>query len=192
MRHFLRKILKVVLKEINDNNGTDYQQKDVYFEFEREVMTNASDNAQIEKTDAETEQVKINTLLNLASTLDQETIIQNICDVLDIDYEEIKDKIPNEEDDLMNAQNAIDNVPVDEELTTDLTGNDDAVKEETEEEIGKPLNGAQTQSLLSIIAQYKQGQLSADEAVSIISLALAISEQKARSLLHLPSVTSNE
>ena len=136
--------------------------------------------------------MKINTLLNLASTLDQETIIQNICDVLDIDYEEIKDKIPNEEDDLMNAQNAIDNVPVDEELTTDLTGNDDAVKEETEEEIGKPLNGAQTQSLLSIIAQYKQGQLSADEAVSIISLALAISEQKARSLLHLPSVTSNE
>ena len=110
----LRKILKVVLQEINDRNDTDYQQKDVYFDFQREVMTNASDNAQIEKTDAETEQVKINTLLNLASTLDQETIVQNICDVLDIDYEEIKDKLP-EEDNLVDAQNEIDNVIVEGE-----------------------------------------------------------------------------
>ncbi|WP_163104324.1 phage portal protein [Amedibacterium intestinale] len=114
LRQFLRKILKVVLQEINDRNDTDYQQKDVYFDFQREVMTNASDNAQIEKTDAETEQVKINTLLNLASTLDQETIVQNICDVLDIDYEEIKDKLP-EEDNLVDAQNEIDNVIVEGE-----------------------------------------------------------------------------
>lgn len=111
LRQFLRKILKIVLKEINDNNGTDYQQKDVYFAFEREVMTNASDNAQIEKTDAETEQVKINTLLNLASTLDQETIVQNICDVLDIDYEKIKDKLP-DEDDIKDAQTELDGVEV--------------------------------------------------------------------------------
>lgn len=114
LRQFLRKILKVVLQEINDRNDTDYQQKDVYFDFQREVMTNASDNAQIEKTDAETEQVKINTLLNLASTLDQETIVQNICDVLDIDYEEIKDKLP-EEDNLVDAQQEIDNVIVEGE-----------------------------------------------------------------------------
>lgn len=111
LRQFLRKILKIVLKEINDNNGTDYQQKDVYFAFEREVMTNASDNAQIKKTDAETEQVKINTLLNLASTLDQETIVQNICDVLDIDYEKIKDKLP-DEDDIKDAQTELDGVEV--------------------------------------------------------------------------------
>lgn len=114
LRQFMRKILKIVLKEINDNNGTDYQQKDVYFNFEREVMTNASDNAIIEKTDAETEQVKINTLLNLASTLDQETIVQNICDVLDIDYEEIKDRLPEDDDNLIDAQSEIDNVVVDE------------------------------------------------------------------------------
>ena len=193
LRQFLRKILKVVLAEINEINETDYQQKDIYFEFEREVMTNASDNASIEKTDAETEQVKINTLLNLASTLDQETIVQNICDVLDINYEDIKSKLPVEDEiDLMSAQNDIKNVPIEDESTTELTGNDNQVKAETEDEIGKPLNGAQTQSLLSIIAQYKQGQLTANEAVSIISLSLAISEQKARSLLHLPSVTSNE
>lgn len=94
LKQFLRKIVKVVLAEINQTNNSDYQMKDVYFKFEREVMTNAQDNALIEKTEAETEQIRINTLLGLASTLDEETIVQNVCEVLDIDYEEIKGKLP--------------------------------------------------------------------------------------------------
>lgn len=94
LKQFLRRIIKVVLEDINKQKGTDYQQKDVYFDFEREVMTNAQDNAQIELTDAQKQQVKINTLLGLAQVLDQETIVQNICEVLDIDYEEIKSKLP--------------------------------------------------------------------------------------------------
>ena len=102
LKQFLRKILKVVLKEINDTNGTDYQQKDIYFDFKREVMTNAADNATIEKTDAETQQLKINTLLNLASTLDQETVLENICDILDIDYTTIRDRIPDTADTSVN------------------------------------------------------------------------------------------
>ena len=97
LKQFMRKLLKVVLKEINDTEGTDYQMKDLYFDFQREVMTNAQDNAQIELTDAQKQQVQINTLLNLSSHLDNETIMQNICDVLDLNYEEIKDKLPKEE-----------------------------------------------------------------------------------------------
>jgi SPP1 family phage portal protein len=94
LKQFMRKILKVVLKEINDKNGTDYQLSDVYFNFEREVMTNAQDNAAIEQTKAQTEQVRINTLLNLANTLDNETIVQGICEILDLDYEELQGKLP--------------------------------------------------------------------------------------------------
>ena len=110
LKQFMRKLLKVVLAEINDQNGTDYQQKDVYFNFEREVMTNAADNAAIEKTDAEKQQVQITTLLNLATYLDNETLMQNICDVLDLDYNDIKDKLPNPEEgaDPLQAQTALD------------------------------------------------------------------------------------
>lgn len=98
LKQFLRKLIQIVLDEINKTNETDYQQKDVYFNFEREVMTNASDNAQIEKTDAEKQQVQINTILSLANVLDDETVVQSICDILDISYEDIKGKItPNEE-----------------------------------------------------------------------------------------------
>lgn len=97
LKQFFRKLLKVVLAEINAANDTNYQMKDVYFEFQREVMTNAQDNAQIELTDAQKQQTQINTLLSLANVLDEETIIQTICEILDIDYEEIKSKLPKDE-----------------------------------------------------------------------------------------------
>ena len=117
LKQFMRKLLKVVLAEINETNGSDYQQKDVYFNFEREVMTNAADNASIELTDAQKQQVQITTLLNLASYLDNETLMQNICDILDIDYEEIKDKLPklDEGADPYAAQTALDAVETDPE-----------------------------------------------------------------------------
>ena len=115
LKQFLRKLIQIVLDEINKNNETDYQQKDVYFNFEREVMTNASDNAQIEKTDAEKQQVQINTILSLANVLDDETVVQSICDILDISYEDIKGKItPNEEESTAQALTELKKVIVNE------------------------------------------------------------------------------
>lgn len=115
LKQFLRKILKIVIQEINDFNGTDYQMKDIYFDFKREVMTNAQDNAQIEKTDAETQQIKINTMLGLEAALGNELMVQNICEILDIDYDDIKDQLPeNAEDELTNAQTVLDGVEVNE------------------------------------------------------------------------------
>lgn len=115
LKQFMRKLLKVVLKEINDENGTDYQQKDVYFNFEREVMTNALENAQIELIEAQTRQAEINTLMSLANTLDDETIMQLICDELEIDYEEIKGKLPKDEEaDVLDAENILNEVVTDE------------------------------------------------------------------------------
>jgi len=113
LKQFLRKILKAVIQEINDINGTDYQQKDVYFCFEHEVMSNAQENAQIELTEAQEQQTRITTLLNIAAQLDSETLIQMICDVLDIDYDDIKDKLPKDEEaDTQNAQNALNGIQV--------------------------------------------------------------------------------
>ena len=112
MKQFLKKILKVVLEEINRIDGTDYQMKDVYFNFKREIMTNASDNATIEKTDVEKQQIQINTLLSLANIFDDETIVQNICEVLDLDYESIKSKLPSTDDDLTAQENILEGVDV--------------------------------------------------------------------------------
>lgn len=93
LKKFLREMIKIILDDINQRNGTDYQQKDVYFDFEREIITNASDNAAIKKTEADTKAVEINLLMGLAQVLDSETVVQLICEQLDIDYNEIKNKI---------------------------------------------------------------------------------------------------
>lgn len=98
LKQFLRKLLKIVLKEINDEHGTDYKQSDVYFRFDPEVPTNALENAQIALTEAQVRQTEINTVMNLRDTLDNETIVQLICEQLDISYDDIKDKLPDPED----------------------------------------------------------------------------------------------
>lgn len=113
LKQFLRKIIKVVIEEINDNNGTDYQMKDVYFDFKHEIMSNAQENAQIELTEAQRQQAAITTILNIATHLDNDTFMQLICEQLDIDYDDIKDKLPKPEDAYATeAQKALDNVQV--------------------------------------------------------------------------------
>lgn len=117
LKQFLRKILKVVIAEINTINGTDYQQKDVYFNFEHEIMSNVLENAQIKLTEAQTRQAEINTLLSLATQLDNETLMQLIVEQLDLDWEEIKGKLPdpNEaENSLNDAQSTLDSVVAEE------------------------------------------------------------------------------
>ena len=106
LKKFLRKLIKVFLDTVNEEEGTAYELADIYFKFERETITNDTDNAQIKLTKAQAEQTEVNTLLNIANSgiLDDETILKNICDVLDVDYEEIKDKVPKDDiDDSINA-----------------------------------------------------------------------------------------
>ena len=95
----MRKLLKLVLKEINDTQGTDYEQKDIYFTFDREIITNAQENAQIDLTKAQEQQAKLTTILNASAQLGDELTKQLICEALDLDYDDIKDKLPKPEDD---------------------------------------------------------------------------------------------
>lgn len=99
LKQFMRKLLKLVLKEINDTQGTDYEQKDIYFSFDREIITNAQENAQIDLTKAQEQQVKLTTILNASAQLGDELTKQLICEALDLDYDDIKDKLPKPEDD---------------------------------------------------------------------------------------------
>ena len=110
-KKLLRRILEPVLDEINEVNGTGYTIKNVYFKFEREMITNELDNATIELNKAQTKQTNITTLLNVATILGQEIVQEQVCAELELDYEDIKDKLPKQEvvdidkasDDLVNA-----------------------------------------------------------------------------------------
>ena len=117
VKAFLKKLVKVALQEINEVNETDYQLKDVHFDFQREVMTNASDNAQIEKTEAETQQIRLNTILNAAARLDNKTVLQAICELFDLDYEDVKSAVEqNPVVDLNTASESLANQPVEDDV----------------------------------------------------------------------------
>ena len=118
---FLEDILKAVLAEINEQNNTAYTIEQVDFVFQPEIMTNAQENAQIELTDAQRKQTEIGTLLNLAAHLDNETLMRAVCEVMELDYEDIKDKLPKEENnDLYAAQTALDAVQAAEPVGGDV------------------------------------------------------------------------
>lgn len=99
LKQFLRKLVKIFLDSINSEEGTAYGLEDIYFDFTRETITNELDNAQIELTKAQARQADVNTILNISNggIMDSETILQKICEVLEIEYEDIKDKVPTEE-----------------------------------------------------------------------------------------------
>ncbi len=111
---FLEEIVKVVLDEINSTNNTAYTIDMVDFVFKPEIMSNAQENAQIELTDAQKQQVQINTLLSLVAHLGDELVAQQIFDVLDLDYEEWKDKTPKPEEDLNDVQTTLDGIAIED------------------------------------------------------------------------------
>lgn len=120
LKRLLKNLVKVVLEEINEAMGTAYQPADVTFNFERNIMVNEQENAQIELTKAQAKQVEINTILNVAATLDDETVLKNICAVMDIDYEEIKNNVPDANEasnSLITAKSALNEVFTDDKTT---------------------------------------------------------------------------
>lgn len=123
LKKLLKEIIKVVLDEINSANCTQYEMKHIKFEFTREVMTNETENIANEKVKAETRQLVINTILNVAAQIGDEQALQMICDELDIDFDEIKgelDKIQ-EEKSLADAKNTLNSVAVEGDEPTDPT-----------------------------------------------------------------------
>lgn len=94
LKQFMSKLVVAVLKEINGKQGTDYQLSQVYYKFEHKVMSNATENAQNDLTEAQKRQTEINTLLGLATYLDNDLLMELVSEQLDLDYEEIKGKLP--------------------------------------------------------------------------------------------------
>lgn len=123
----LEEIIQVVLNEVNAENETDYQVSDIEFDFIRDTITNESENIANEKVQAETQQIQVNTILNVADKLDDETVLQAICESLGLDYSEIKDKAPKQEkpeDGLNAARGLLGGVVTDDEDAEDEAAED--------------------------------------------------------------------
>lgn len=116
IKAFLKKICKVVIDEINAVNGTAYSVNDIYFVFPNNKLQNEQENAQNEKTKAETQQIKINIILSVAAYIQDEEALKQICEVLDVDYDELSAEIKaNEPVSVEDAEKVLDDIPTDDE-----------------------------------------------------------------------------
>ena len=94
------------------------------------------------------------------------------------------------------AKKELDRIAKENQMSADMTdlltiGDGETASEPTESEViksaedaaGKTLNGAQTQSLISVIAQYQSGALGLGQAVNIISVAIGVSKDEAKKII---------
>ena len=93
LKKLLKQIIKIKLDEINEEHGTDYQMKDIKIDLTPEIPTNESENIQNEKVKAETQQIQVNTILNIAVNVGDEQTLKALCDVMDWDYDDLKDQV---------------------------------------------------------------------------------------------------
>lgn len=107
LRRLLRECVRIVVDEINRALGTAYLPEDVAIDISRDLPTNEVDNASIRKTNAETEQIRINTILYAAAKLDNETVVILLCEALDLDADEILSRLPAAPDDLDEVSEAL-------------------------------------------------------------------------------------
>ena len=93
LRQTMGGILDVVLERINQERGTAYTRADVRMDFTRTCITNESDNAAIESTEAATTQTKINTLLAAAAQVGIDPVLPQLCKVLELDETDVQKAI---------------------------------------------------------------------------------------------------
>ena len=109
VRQLLKQIIKIVLAEINQEHKKDYQLSDIWFDFTHDIMTNETENIQNAKIEAETKQIEINSILNVAVSIGDVEALKAICAVLELDYEEIQGELKKQEESgLLGARAALD------------------------------------------------------------------------------------
>jgi SPP1 family phage portal protein len=117
-KRFLKDILEIVIAEINEKNKTGYSVNDVYFDFTPHVLVNESETASTEQIKAATKQLEVNTILNVAEYIGDDETLKSICEVLDLDHDEISDNLTDETEvvSLDDAQDALDAVEPEEDV----------------------------------------------------------------------------
>lgn len=93
LRKLIRQLLKCIVDDINKRFNTAYNYMDIEINIVRETMVNENDVYENEKVQAETQKTLIGNILSAASRLDDDTVLKLLCEILELDYEEVKEKL---------------------------------------------------------------------------------------------------
>lgn len=93
LRKMLKQMIELIVADINVRHGKTYDTSDIEITITRDTMIDETEVETREKTKAERKQIELDTILDAAARLDDETVLKAICDLLEIDYEEIKQRV---------------------------------------------------------------------------------------------------
>ena len=120
-------------------------------------------------------------ILQCAEYLDDETILRKLPFLTEDEIEGILQRKDAEEVERFGT--------TDSDTTDNKIGDNNDVAttieaiDAAEKTVGKTLNGAQTQSLIAVMAQYSSGALTEGQAVAIISTAIGVTKDEARAII---------
>lgn len=90
LRQVIKQMLELIVDNINSLNGKNYDTSDLEVTIIRDVMANEVDNANIAKIEADTKQVLIGNIMTAAPRLDDQTVLNLLADILEVDAEEVQ------------------------------------------------------------------------------------------------------
>lgn len=139
LKKFLKNPIRVVIDEINKKNSTGYQYSDVEIHFDRIIPTNEQENVSNALVEAQTVQTKINNFLNAQILIGDEATLKGICEILDLDFEELKAQIETEspEEDLFGAMDDLEGVEPEDQVPEEpeASGGISTEEEETQNKV---------------------------------------------------------
>lgn len=92
IKEFLGVLLQIVINEINTTYGTMYSVEDVTVGIDPVVPTDEKEDAEIRKLETETIRERVGALLDAEEIIGAEALLKELCNVLELDYDEAKDK----------------------------------------------------------------------------------------------------
>ena len=93
LRKLIKRMLKLIIADINRRFKTAYTTDDLEITITRSTMIDEKEVEEIEKIKAERKQIEIDNLLNAATQLDDESVLEYICEVLELDVDEVKERL---------------------------------------------------------------------------------------------------
>lgn len=93
LRKLIKQMLELIVADINRRFKKSYTTSDLEIIIKRDTMVDKKELEDIAKEKTERKQMEIDTILNAATRLDDESTVKYICDVLEIDYEEVKKRL---------------------------------------------------------------------------------------------------
>ena len=93
LRAFIKQLLDIIIQDINERYHKSFTRQQIEVIITRSTMINQSDNANVEKAEAETKGQLIQNLLDVAPYLDDESLLKKICAVQELDYDEVVQRL---------------------------------------------------------------------------------------------------